>query len=65
MGARVKRRGHPSLVDGETSTPVNVRLPDAQFDRADAKRKRDRVSMPTLLRRALTQLLDDEEDDDD
>jgi len=59
------KRGHPALTDGEESTPVNVRLSSAQFDQADAKRKRDRVSLPDLLRRALTQLLDEEDDDDD
>jgi hypothetical protein len=46
------------LTKGEQSTPVNVRLSAAQFDRADRAATRERMSMPDVVRRALAQWLD-------
>lgn len=58
----MKPRGHPSLIDGETSTPVNVRLPATVYDRAYAKAREERVSVPDVIRRGLQKLLDDDDD---
>ena len=54
--------GRPPLTDGEVTTPVTVRYSAAQLERADAKAKRDRVSRPELMRRAIAKLLDDDAD---
>jgi Arc/MetJ-type ribon-helix-helix transcriptional regulator len=59
--ASPRRRGRPSIAD-EPNTPVMVRLPDSTFDRVYELARRDRTSMPEVVRRALTRLLDDDDD---
>ena len=57
------RRGRPALVEGDVSTPVCVRLSTTQYDATDAHARRDRVSIPDVLRRALRQYLEHDPDD--
>ena len=60
-----RRPGRPPLADHDTTTPVCVKLPSAEFDRTCSRASRDRVSVPTIIRRALARLLDDDERDDE
>jgi len=60
-----RRRGRPTLVAGDTTTPVNLRVPSTDYDRACQLAQRDRVSVSEVLRRGLTRVLRDDRDDDD
>jgi len=53
-------RGRPSKP--EPSTSVHVRLPPGAYDAAYERSRRGRVSVPTVVRRALAQYLDDDDD---
>jgi len=46
------RRGRPALRNGETSTSVNVRLPDSDYDRIFREARARRCSVPDILRRS-------------
>jgi len=46
-----RRPGRPSLVEGEGSTPVSVRLSDSDYDQLCAEAKRQRISVAELIRR--------------
>jgi len=59
-----RRRGRPALVEGDTSTPVCVKVSTSDYDRASAKARQDGVTVPTVMRRALTRLLDDDDDEE-
>jgi predicted HicB family RNase H-like nuclease len=54
------RPGRPSVAEGETSKQVGVRVAPDMYDRAFAKARRDRVSIPDLMRRALYRALREE-----
>ena len=57
----IKRgRGRPPLQAGESTTSICVRVPNPVYDRATKKASADRVSVPELVRRAITDLLKDE-----
>jgi hypothetical protein len=55
----MKRPGRPPVDDENTPARVHVTLPSKDFDRADLIAKREGVSVPELLRRGLTRVLDD------
>jgi len=61
---RVPRRGRPRLVEGEQTLSVHVRLNDSSYDRACQRASRERVTVSSVIRRALTLHLDDDADDD-
>jgi hypothetical protein len=48
------------LREGEQSTPVSVRLPDADYDRLCRVSVRVRVSVPELLRRGVAVIIRDD-----
>lgn len=54
------RRGRPSLVPGESSERVCVRLPESDYDLAYKMATAQRVSVPELMRRAFRRLVTDE-----
>jgi hypothetical protein len=56
--------GRPPLVIGERSESIHVRLGATAYDRLCERAARDRVSVATVARRAVEQLLDDDLDDD-
>jgi hypothetical protein len=45
---------------GGDANAVCVRMSDRDYDRADAKARRERVSVPDVVRRALRKLLEEE-----
>lgn len=53
-------RGRPPLEHGEPSTALTVRLPNRVYDQACRKATHERVSLPEIVRRALTNLLEDD-----
>lgn len=57
--------GRPPLVAGERSAPLTVRLPETVSDRLYDRARRDRLSVPSLIRRAVDRLLEEEDDDRD
>jgi hypothetical protein len=59
------RRGRPRLVAGEHTLPVCVRLNDSSYDRACQRASHDRVTVSTVIRRALARHLADDDDADD
>lgn len=59
-----RRPGRPALVEGEESVPQTVRLPASDYDRVDEIARRDRCSVPTVIRRAVSRLLDEADDDE-
>jgi hypothetical protein len=52
-----RQRGRPALVAGQTSKPVTFRVSSEQHDRICDRARRDRVSVPDVVRRALTKWL--------
>jgi len=52
-----RRRGRPSLVEGQSSTPVNVRLSEGDYRAATSKAHVERTTVTDLMRRALKQYL--------
>lgn len=48
-----KRKGRPTLDPHDTSASVCLVLPSKQFDQLDAEARRERVSLPELIRRRL------------
>jgi hypothetical protein len=59
-----RRPGRKALAaNGQPSTPVNVRLPPTDYDRTFTRAQRDGVSVPVVVRRALSKYLDDPDDD--
>jgi hypothetical protein len=61
---RRARGGRPPLVAGDTSTPITVRVPTREFDRACQQAARDRVPVAELVRRALARALHDADPDE-
>lgn len=57
--------GRPPLTAGDTPAKVNLTVPSQMYDRAHEVATRDRVSVPTVLRRAITRGLDRQEDDEE
>lgn len=60
-----KKRGRPALVDGDTSTPVNLRIPSRDYDRACQIAKRQETSVSAVLRRGISRLVSAEDEDDE
>lgn len=60
--AEPKRPGRPRMVDDDTTTPITIRVPTRDFDRACERASRERVRVPDLIRRALTRELDDDDE---
>jgi hypothetical protein len=48
-----KTPGRPPLDDDDPSVDVHVRMPGKQYDDTFARSKRDRVSVPEIIRRDL------------
>ena len=59
--AAVARPGRPPLDDDDPSVSVHVKVPGQTFDQLYEKSRRERVSMPALVRRAIARELDDDE----
>jgi hypothetical protein len=57
------KRGRPPLVPGDTTTPVSVRVPTREYDRACERASRNGINVRELLRRGLSRVLDDDDDD--
>jgi len=55
-----KRPGRPSI-DPDGSTPVNVRVPSTDYDRAAALAQRQQISVSEFIRRGLKRALEDDE----
>jgi hypothetical protein len=58
-----KRPGRKPLREGDTTTPFTVRLPSRDFDRACQRAARERVEVRDLVRRGLSRLLDEDDDE--
>ena len=56
-----KRPGRPPLVEGDTTTPVTIRVPSKEYDRACERATRDRVNVPDIIRRGLSRVLDEDD----
>jgi len=52
-----KRRGRKPLCPGEAPVDLHLKLRPAQYDRAWAAAKEDRVTVPEFIRRALDHML--------
>jgi len=52
----MKRRGRPRVDEGDGSYAVTVTLPRKQYDRFCADARRQDVSVPAIIRRALEKL---------
>lgn len=66
-----RRRGRPTLVEGDSSTPVNVRIPSRDYDRAcriarrqSIQQQRD-VSVSEVIRQGVRRAVESDADDDD
>lgn len=60
-----KHRGRPRLVDNDTTTAVNVRVPTRDYDRACSLARRDGTSVAHVVRQGLRRRLDDSDEDDE
>lgn len=58
-----RRTGRPPLDRDDTTVKVTVSMPSRLYDRMDERAKRDRVNLPTAIRRALESATEDEDDD--
>jgi hypothetical protein len=52
-----RRRGRPPLVEGESTTPLTVRIPTGVYDRLEALATARSTTLPTLVRELCTQKL--------
>ena len=57
MYAGRRRRGRPSIREGEASTPITVRLPLSQYDRVTRIAKSNREGFTDTVRRAIAQMV--------
>lgn len=57
--------GRPPLTDGEIPARVHLSLPQKTYDRLHTIARRDGVSTPEVIRRSLSKLLPDDDDDDE
>lgn len=63
------KRGRPRLVEDDTTTAVNVRVPTKDYDRACSIARRETqaagrsVSVADVVRRGLKRVVDDEDED--
>jgi hypothetical protein len=64
MTDKPNRPGRPSLVAGEQSTPVHVKVSNSDYDKAYKLASQNRVSVPEIFRRGFHRLLSEESDDD-
>lgn len=60
-----KRRGRPSVGESGVSTPVNIRLDSADYDRACRIARREEKPVSEVLRRTMRRGLDDETDENE
>lgn len=51
----MKRPGRPPLAENDRSVPVSFSLPSKQFDDLCSQARRDRVSVPELIRQKIRQ----------
>lgn len=56
--------GRPPLTEGDTPARVHVTISSTDYDRAHSIATREGVSVPELVRRGLTRVLDDDLEDD-
>jgi hypothetical protein len=56
-----KRPGRPRLVEDDTTTPVTVRVPSKEYDRACERARTERVNLPDIIRRGLSRVLDEDD----
>jgi hypothetical protein len=59
----MSKPGRPSkvaTVEGESVTPVHVRLSDSVYDRVYARASREHVTVPDIIRRAVDRDLETE-----
>lgn len=59
-----RRRGRPTLVEGDSSTAVNIRIPSRDYDRAWKIARRRDVSVSKVLREGIRQRVESDDDDD-
>jgi hypothetical protein len=57
---RGRRPGRPPLDDNDESVGVHVRLPSREYDAVYEKARRERVTVPEVIRRAVRSLREDE-----
>jgi len=57
------KRGRPALSPDESSTDVHLTMPASLYDRAYAEASRERVSVPEVIRRALSAKLETQNSD--
>ena len=58
----MRRPGRPPLADDDTTTPVTLRVPSKEFDRACERATLERVTVRDLFRRGLTRVLSEDTD---
>jgi hypothetical protein len=63
MSENQKRPGRPPLTPGAAPARVHVSLSATDYDKAHSIARREGVSVPELVRRGLTRVLSDEDDD--
>lgn len=56
-------RGRPVLGAAATTTAISVRVAAATYDRAYRFARRERISVPEVVRRGLARVLKDNDDD--
>lgn len=59
-----KRNGRPPLDDHDPSVAVTFRLPSRQYDELVHRANRDRVSVADAVRRAVSRVTRDHDDDE-
>jgi hypothetical protein len=52
-----RRRGRPRLSAAEGSADVHLTLPEGMYDKAYSVASRERISVPEVIRRALSRAL--------
>jgi hypothetical protein len=60
-----RRRGRPTVTEGDTSTSVNVRIPSRDYDRAYQIAQRQGTSVSAVLRRGIRHAVCQDDDDDE
>lgn len=54
-----RKPGRPTLVAGQSSAAVCVKVPERMYDAAYKRAQAERVSVPELVRRGLARVLAD------
>jgi hypothetical protein len=53
-----EKRGRPTVSPSEPSTDVHLTMPESLYDRVYATASRERLTVPEVIRRALTVTLE-------